>query len=56
MTPKKTFIVIVFDINNPIFGFFGSLGNSTKELPINRLYIEIFTYSLFIDSIIQPDP
>ena len=56
MTPKKTFIVIVFDIDQTLFLVFYSLGNSTKELPISGLYIEIFTYSPFIDSIFQPAP
>ena len=36
--------------------FFNSLGSSIKELPSNGAYLEIFTYSLFIESIIHPDP
>ena len=39
----------------PFFEFFNSLGNSTNVLPVNGLCKEIFTYSPFIDSIIQPD-
>ena len=56
MKQEKAFIVIAFDINQAFFGFFNSLDNSTKELPVNGLYILIFTYSPFIDLIIQPDP
>ena len=56
MTPEKTFIFIVFDINQTFFELFNSLGNSKTELPITGLYFEMFTYSPLIDSIIQPDP
>ena len=56
MTPEKTFITLLLILIKPFFGFFNSLGNSAKELPINGMYIEIFTYSPFIDSTIQPDP
>ena len=52
MTPKKTFIVIVFDINQPFF-------NSLIYQDLQQMYfqltdytLEIFTYSLFIDSVI----
>ena len=56
MAPKKTFIAIVFDISQTLLEFFNLSDNSTNVLPAYGPYIEIFTYSLFIDSIIQPDP
>ena len=55
MTPKKSLLVIILNINEAfLFGFFSSLGNSKKELPINGLCIEVFTYSPFIDSTTHP--
>ena len=56
MTSKKTFIAIVFDISQTLPEFFNLSDNSTNVLAAYGPYIEIFTYSLFIDSIIQPDP
>ena len=56
MTPKKAFIVIALILIRPFIGFFNLSRNSMYVLPINGLYTEIFTYSPFIDSIIQPDP
>ena len=40
----------------PFIGFFNPLRNSVYVLPINGLRAEIFRYSPFIDSIIQPYP
>ena len=52
MTPKNIAIFLI--LIKPFLGFFNSLGNSIKELPISGLYFEMFTYSPFIDSIFQP--
>ena len=37
MTPKKTFMVIVFNINKTFIGFFNLLGNAIYKLPNNGL-------------------
>ena len=42
MTPRKTFIIIVFDVNQTFF--FYLLGNAMYVIPINGLKTEIFTY------------
>ena len=55
MTPKKAFIAIFLILIKAFFEFFNLSGNSANVLPINGLYIEIFTYSSFIDSTFQPD-
>ena len=56
MTPKKVFLVAAFNIIRPFIEFFNLQDNSMYVLPDNGLKIEIFTYSLFTDSITQPDP
>ena len=54
MTRKEAFVVIVFNTNQTFFEFFNLSSNSLYELPDNGLWIEVLTYSVFIDSIIQP--
>ena len=55
MTPKKVFIVIVFNVNHAflrISQFIWQFNVWTD----NGLQIVVLTYSVSIDSIIQPDP
>ena len=37
MSPKKTFIVVTFDVNQTFHWIFNSSGNSMYLLPINGL-------------------
>ena len=53
MTLVKAFIFILI---RPFIEFLNLTGNSIYELPDNGLKMYIFTYSLFIHSITQPDP
>ena len=50
------FLSLLLILIRPFIEFFNLRGNSVYVLPDNGLKIEIFTDSLFADSVTQPDP